>query len=98
MKEDVLEQIVDDYLQFKGYFTTHNVRFKPDPGRDDSAHVLTLEDRRKAAAVTNMIRREKRAVLDQLELRRELEAGLAKREERRRRNREWARRRRLRET
>ena len=31
MKEDILEQIVDDYLQFKGYFTTHNVRFKPDP-------------------------------------------------------------------
>jgi hypothetical protein len=31
MKEDVLEQIVDDYLQFKGYFTTHNVRFKPSP-------------------------------------------------------------------
>lgn len=29
MKEDVLEQIVDDYLQFRGYFTTHNVRFKP---------------------------------------------------------------------
>ncbi len=29
MKEDVLEQIVDDYLQMKGYFTTHNVRFKP---------------------------------------------------------------------
>ena len=29
MKEDVLEQIVDDYLQFNGYFTTHNVRFKP---------------------------------------------------------------------
>lgn len=31
MKEDVLEQIVDDFLQFQGYFTTHNVRFKPDP-------------------------------------------------------------------
>jgi hypothetical protein len=30
VKEDVLEQVVDDYLQFKGYFTTHNVRFKPD--------------------------------------------------------------------
>lgn len=30
MKEDVLEQIVDDYLQFSGYFTRHNVRFKPD--------------------------------------------------------------------
>jgi len=27
MKEDVLEQIVDDYLQMQGYFTTHNVRF-----------------------------------------------------------------------
>jgi hypothetical protein len=31
VKEDVLEQVVDDYLKFKGYFTTHNVRFKPDP-------------------------------------------------------------------
>jgi hypothetical protein len=29
MKEDVLEQIVDDYLQLRGYFTTHNVRFSP---------------------------------------------------------------------
>jgi hypothetical protein len=24
MKEDVLEQVVDDYLKFKGYFTTHS--------------------------------------------------------------------------
>jgi hypothetical protein len=31
MKEDVLEQIVDDYLQFQGYFTRHNVRFGPPP-------------------------------------------------------------------
>lgn len=31
MKEDVLEQIVEDYLQLKGYFTTHNVKFKPSP-------------------------------------------------------------------
>jgi len=44
MKEDVLEQIVDDYLQFKGYLTTHNVRFRPgtsDVGysaRHDSVH------------------------------------------------------------
>lgn len=30
MKEDVLEQLVDDYLQLNGYFTQHNVRFKPD--------------------------------------------------------------------
>lgn len=29
MKDDVLEQIVDDYLQMQGYFTTHNVRFNP---------------------------------------------------------------------
>src|SRR4051794_16498274 len=29
MKEDVLEQIVDDHLKFNGYFTTHNVAFKP---------------------------------------------------------------------
>ena len=29
MKEDVLERIVDDYLQMQGYFTTHNVRFNP---------------------------------------------------------------------
>lgn len=27
MKEDVLEQVVDDYLKFKGSFTTHNVGF-----------------------------------------------------------------------
>jgi hypothetical protein len=29
MKEDLLEQIVDDYLQSQGYFTRHNVRFQP---------------------------------------------------------------------
>lgn len=29
MKEDVLEQIVEDYLQLGGYFTRHNVRFNP---------------------------------------------------------------------
>jgi hypothetical protein len=31
MKEDVLEQIVEDYLQLDGYFTTHNLRFRPSP-------------------------------------------------------------------
>ena len=30
-KEDVLEQVVEDYLQHLGYFTRHNVRYKPDP-------------------------------------------------------------------
>jgi hypothetical protein len=29
MKEDVLEQLVDDYLMHQGYFTRHNIRFKP---------------------------------------------------------------------
>lgn len=42
MKEDVLEQIVDDYLQFKGYFTTHNVRFRPS---SDHADYIGDQDR-----------------------------------------------------
>jgi hypothetical protein len=29
MKEDVLEQLVDDYLKLQGYFTCHNVKFTP---------------------------------------------------------------------
>lgn len=29
MKEDILEQLVDDYLQSKGYFTRHNLKFRP---------------------------------------------------------------------
>jgi hypothetical protein len=41
MKEDVLEQVVDDYLQFEGYFTTHNVRFKP--SKDDPGFVSRLD-------------------------------------------------------
>jgi hypothetical protein len=35
MKEDVLEQILDDYLMHKGYFTRHNIRFKPSPNHID---------------------------------------------------------------
>jgi hypothetical protein len=41
LKEDILEQLVDDYLQLNGFFTTHNVKFKPlrgDPG------YVTLQD------------------------------------------------------
>ena len=30
MTSDILEQIVDDYLQHRGYFTIHNVKFRPD--------------------------------------------------------------------
>jgi len=32
MKEDILEQIVDEYLKRKGYFTLANVKFRPVPG------------------------------------------------------------------
>lgn len=35
MKEDILEQLVDDYLQANGYFTQHNVKFKPRPEHPD---------------------------------------------------------------
>jgi hypothetical protein len=35
VKEDVLEQVVEDYLNFKGYFTIHNVPFHPDKARRD---------------------------------------------------------------
>ena len=29
MKEDILEQLVDDFLQSSGYFTRHNIKFRP---------------------------------------------------------------------
>jgi hypothetical protein len=41
VKEDVLEQVVDDYLKFKGYFTTHNVGFRP---RSDHPDYVVAED------------------------------------------------------
>ena len=41
MKEDVLEQVVDDYLKFKGYFTTHNVAFRP---RSDHSEYVGSQD------------------------------------------------------
>ena len=41
MKEDILEQLVDDYLQSKGYFTRHNVKFRPSPDHPD---FVRLED------------------------------------------------------
>ncbi|MEZ5077932.1 MAG: hypothetical protein R2725_10855 [Solirubrobacterales bacterium] len=34
MKEDVLEQIVDDYPMSEGYLTSHDLRFKPNPQED----------------------------------------------------------------
>lgn len=56
------------------------------------AHELTIKDRRKAAAVTNEIRREQRALLEQLRFNRWLEETIARDEARRRRRRERARR------
>jgi hypothetical protein len=46
MKEDVLEQLVEDYLQLEGYFTQHNVRFKPskeDPGYVGNEHRVSSD-------------------------------------------------------
>jgi hypothetical protein len=37
MKEDILEQLVDDYLMFNGFFTIHNVKFLP--SRTDPEYV-----------------------------------------------------------
>ena len=34
MTEDVLEQVVDDYLRYEGYFTRSNVKFGPVAGDD----------------------------------------------------------------
>ena len=58
------------------------------------AHVFTLQDRREAAAVTNEIRRQKRALFEQLRLNREMEQMFAKDEARRQRRAEKQRRRR----
>lgn len=41
MKEDILEQLVEEYLQHRGYFTRHNDKFKPDPRRSD--HVMASD-------------------------------------------------------
>ncbi len=41
MKEDILEQLVDDYLKFCGFFTIHNVKFQPDK---NSADFLQKDD------------------------------------------------------
>ena len=35
MKEDILEQLAEDYLQVKGYFTKNNVKFRPEPSHPD---------------------------------------------------------------
>jgi hypothetical protein len=59
------------------------------------AHVLTTEDRRKAAARTNEIRRMKRELAEDEELTREINRMLARKDARRTRSRERERRRRF---
>ncbi|MCR6735278.1 MAG: hypothetical protein NVV83_14920 [Afipia sp.] len=34
-KEDILEQIVEEYLIHKGYFVQRNIKYKPDPSERD---------------------------------------------------------------
>jgi hypothetical protein len=58
------------------------------------AHLFTIEDRRKAAAVTNEIRRQKRALFEQLRLNQELEQMFARDAARRQRKAAKQRRRR----
>ncbi len=41
MKEDVLEQVVEDYLHHRGYFTMHNIKFKPS---EEHADFVQSED------------------------------------------------------
>src|SRR5438309_993235 len=41
MKEDILEQLVDDYLQSQGYFTRHNLKFRP---RNDHTDFVSNQD------------------------------------------------------
>ena len=40
-KEDILEQIVDEYLVHKGYFVQHNPKFLP---RKDHPDFVTNQD------------------------------------------------------
>jgi len=35
MKEDILEQLADEFLQSRGYFTMHNIKFRPDSDHPD---------------------------------------------------------------
>lgn len=41
MKEDILEQLVDDYYQHLGYFTRSNLKFRP---REDHRDFVRIED------------------------------------------------------
>lgn len=40
-KEDILEQIVEEYLVHKGYFVQHNLKFLP---RKDQPDFVTNQD------------------------------------------------------
>jgi hypothetical protein len=40
-KEDILEQIVEEYLSHQGYFVRHNIKFKPH--QDHPAFIRNLD-------------------------------------------------------
>ena len=42
-KEDILEQIVEEYLIHKGYFVQHNIKFLP--SRDHPEFVLNKDSK-----------------------------------------------------
>ena len=46
-KEDILEQIVEEYLTHRGYFVRHNIKFKP---RDELPFVVLAVDALLSAA------------------------------------------------
>jgi hypothetical protein len=41
VREDILEQLVDDYLQLRGYFTRHDLKYRP---RSDNPRFEKLQD------------------------------------------------------
>lgn len=50
MKEDILEQLVDDYLQSKGYLTRHNIKFRPNNhGNHSDIDVIGYNPQKKGA-------------------------------------------------
>jgi len=57
VKEDVLEQVVDDYLQFKGYFTIHNVRLRLRRDRPEHVRQDPVASNSTSSATTRISRR-----------------------------------------
>ena len=52
-KEDILEQIVEEYLTHQGYFVRHNIKYRPADFRQTPSDidVLAVDPRRSGAAL-----------------------------------------------